>query len=183
MTRRVIKKLILLLLITGITTGAVVYFALMPLLQNIANNKDKLNGAQEDLGQLALETSVLQKASKNQENSDETFNKISSLWPNEKNISAFMVSLESLAKEEGLTISNVAITEPVVVQSKGKKKEPSPSKVLFTFEAEGSYGKVINLTKKLENFSRLTSVHDLKIIAKEADLVSIKVSGGIYYGR
>ena len=106
-------------------------------------------------------------------------NKAGLLWPDEKEVSAFIVDLENLANGLGLTLKNVSISENAVNNKNSSKKK----QIQFSFDTKADFAKNMAVIASLEKFSRFNSIRQISLNKDSDGLVMMKITGSIYYGQ
>lgn len=176
------KKYIILSALANIIIAILVFLVILPSSLSIADNKKAIAKSQNELDSIQRKTDDLKKIARSK-NTAEMLQKINSLWPNDKEISAFIINLENLAKEQSLTFDNLSIAE--IAKAKPKKSgenKSSSSDIQFSFSTSGGYDQVMTIIRKLESFSRFNAVSSIQMTRKDQTTVSMQITGLIYYG-
>jgi len=173
-----IKNITIQIIILLVSITSVLLFFIKPTINEIKSSKHSLKQKQTDLINSTEKYEALKKASKNEVSIAQIETKILGLYPDDKDISNFIINLEKLAKNENLTFNNLSISE---AKSSGKKAEASS--VQFDFNTSGSYQQINNIVKKLEQFARVNTINNLNLSIKGENDINLKVTGHIYYGK
>lgn len=195
------NKTALSILLYVIVLGTVAYFGLTPALNNLKSNREKLTEKQAELDNTHKKLESLQKASKNPElqKISETVN---TYWPDNLDVSYFIVQTENLAKNNNLIIENFSVEQPkatkttkksTIDESDDKKKSDSGEKTQsskktsmgtqFTFTTKSSYNSILSLIKDMEILPRYNSISMLSINGDQDGQVDLRLTGNIYYGK
>lgn len=175
-----IKSSILYLCLLVSMALLLIFFVVTPLVQNVRQNKKMLADKQALFISQEEKASLLKNMQKNPEVLKNKVGVIDSLWPNDKEVSSFIVDIENLANAKGITIKNVAISENVISKEKSKTKRSS---IQFSFDIKTDFDKDMAMIKSLEKFVRFNNLRQLNFSKDEEGLVSMKVTGLIYYGE
>jgi Tfp pilus assembly protein PilO len=151
---------------------------LIPFIQSIRENKEILSKKQTELLEKEEKILILKNWQKNSDKLKAKVEKINALWPNDKDVSKFIVDLENLANQENLTLRNVTVSESnSKSKSKNKRKE-----IQFSFDTKSDFGKDLATITQMERFSRFNTIKQINFNRDEEGLVTMKVTGTIYYG-
>lgn len=177
---KTIKNFIFFLIVFLIGGGLLVFFIIWPTTQNIAETKKAISKSENELLQAQTKYDNLRKISKS-ENTASMLTKITDLWPENKEISNFVISMENLAKSENLTFNNLSLSDIATKKTKGSKD--TSSKVQFSFTTEGQYTQIMSVIKKLEKFERYNTITNLAFTKKGDGNINATITGVIYYGK
>jgi Tfp pilus assembly protein PilO len=152
-------------------------FLIIPASTSIKQNQKLLTEKIERYTSQEKKISTLQSIQGKSEEQTSQLEKINSLWPDEKQVSNFIVDLENMANIENITLRNITISESA--NSKNKKD----SEIQFSFDTKTSFNQILNIIKNLEKFSRFNTIKQLGFANDSEGLISLKVTGSIYYGN
>lgn len=177
---------------------AVAFFALSPSINSLKSNRSKLASKQTTLDQTYKKMESLQKASKDPETFKRMSDTVQNYWPDNLDVSYFIVQTENLAKTDNLIIENFSVAEPKTTksakadttsddssgnQTTKTEKKSSVNSALFTFTSKAPYGSILNLIKGLEGLPRFNSVSMVSLSADEDNQINLRLTGNIYYGK
>lgn len=185
------KKLIIVFSILISISISVLIFLFVPLLNDYEQNKTLLTKKINEQNINFQKISYLQKTHKDSSNFQSTVNTVNDLWPNDGEISKFIVQAEGLTKEMNLVIDSFSIDEKGPVKktstdgegSQKKSTEAKEQKTQFTITAKASYPVFINFLKKMENLARLNSTSAIDLSILDGGNLNIRVVGNIFYGK
>lgn len=168
--------------IIGLAAFALLFaFVALPLTQTISQNKRTLDKKSQEYNALSEKYDTLKRTQENAAQTEAISNKVAGLWPDDKAVSNFIVSLDDLAILENLTFDNVSVVESAKANT--KDKGPKVSSVQFSLNTSGSFGIILDTLKKLEKFDRFNKITSVDLATKNDGMVSAKVNGEIYYGK
>jgi Tfp pilus assembly protein PilO len=176
------KNTLLYFILLVVLTVTLVIFFILPSVQDIKANKKVLAVKQSEFISKEEEITALKSAQKNPEELKDKITTINNLWPDDKTVSNFIVDLENLANSEGLTFNNVTVSE-AKTSTNSKSKTKKIQTISFSFDTKASFDQDISLINKLEKFSRFNSVDSISFSKDNEGLVTMKISGSIYYGQ
>lgn len=171
---------------------AIIIFALKPSIDGLEQNKKKIAASQTELNQIYDKLDYLQKISKNPDELKSTEKIVNNYWPDNSDISQFIVQTEDLAKSNNLILDNISIDENKKTssakkddskQSSSAKKSNSPSGSQFTFNLQAPYQSILTFIKGMETLPRFNSISSISLNGTEESGINMRLSGTIYYGK
>lgn len=169
-------------IIIGLTAfGLLLGFVALPLAKNIGQNKRALDKKGQEYNNLQERFEVLRKTHQDAEQTQAIYNKVTGLWPDDKDVSNFIVSLEDLAISQSLTFDSVSIVENV--KASKKTADSKTVGVQFSFNTSGSFGQILETLRRLEKFERFNEISSVELTTKSDGAISAKVNGEVYYGK
>jgi len=179
-----IKTSLLYLLLVCSLTAILIIFVTLPTVTSIRENKKTLSAKQTEFVSNEEKVSILRGLQKNQDSLTARIDKINSLWPDQSEVSNFIVNLENISAFENINLKNIAMSEPKTAASnstasKAKKKKS----VQFSFDTQASFAQNLAIIKNMERLSRFNSIKQLNLTRGEDDVVFMKITGNIYYGQ
>lgn len=171
---------------------SVVFFGLLPAIRSLKGNEDKLAKKQTELNQTYQKIETLQKDSKHPEEFSKISETVNNYWPDNLNVSQFIVQTEEMAKNNGLIIENFSVEEPKTVKpaptsnktdSASKTAKKAPDGAQFTFTSKTTYNVVLNLIKSMENIARFNTVSMINLSGDQDGQIDMRLTGKIYYGK
>jgi len=176
-----IKKVIFTTIIGLAAFGLLFAFVALPLTQNIGQHKRTLDKKSLEYSSLQERYETLKRTHENAAQTEAIYNKVTGLWPDGKEVSNFIVSLENLAISQSLTFDNVSIVESA--KASPKTADSKVAGVQFSFNTSGSFSVMLETLRKLEKFERFNNVSSVDLATKSDGTISAKVNGEIYYGK
>ena len=176
-----IQKIIFATVIGLASFGLLFAFVALPLTQNISQNKKNLAKKSQEYSNLQESYETLKKTHENAAETENIYKKVIGLWPDDKDVSNFIVSLEDLAIGGSLTFDNVSIVESQKVSKKADSSKATG--IQFSFNTSGSFGAILETLRKLEKFERFNNISLVDLSTKSDGAISAKVSGEVYYGK
>lgn len=174
----------------------VTIFALKPSIDGLKQNKQKVAAKQTELNQIYDKLDYLQKISKNSKDFESTEKIVNNYWPDNSDISQFIVQTEDLAKNNSLVLDNISINEVKKTktsttkgeaddskQSSAAKKSTAPNGLQFTFNLRTPYSSILSLIKGMETLPRFNSISSINLSGTEDGNINMKLTGMIYYGK
>lgn len=167
-----------------ILSALTLFFFILPQYNNFQHNKNKLNDLQQKTAQNSSKIAALKASSTNPTYLDKVYKNVNNLWPDNLNVSEYIVQVEGLAKDSNLLIDSFSIEEQkntsistVPVDKKNKQVGTS-----FTLSFKSGYGDFIGFLVKMENMARLNSINSLNI-SSDSENLSINITGSIFNGK
>ena len=170
------KKNIIVFIIYLLVFASLTVLFLMPTIKNIKDNKKMLAEKQLEFCQVSDEVSTLQKTKKDNSEVKTMFDTVNGYWPDNQDISQFMVQTEGLANKLNIVIENFAITQPAT-------KDKKSNSIQFNFTAKAPYPTVIELLRNMESLARFNTISSINLNLDNDGRVSASVIGYIYYGK
>lgn len=188
------------MLIFGIT----IFWFTAPTLSSLAVNKKAFYDKQAELNLIYQKTDALRSAQKKQDQYKEAVDRVATWWPDNQDISKFIIQTEEMAKKNNTVISNFSISQPVAVkkpieeeketkdaksdaasQATNKKTPAKPVKKSsqFNFSYQSTYPVAHSILEAMEGFDRYNTVDSVNMIVNEKQEVSTSLVGRIYYGN
>lgn len=161
---------------------ALVFFVLMPSLQNLRQNQTSLAEKQAVLTEKQTTLASLEKLNKNIGEFNMVYDNINNLWPDTTNVSGFIVQVEGLAKEQNIVIDNFSVDEANSSKKEGSD-DISKGGTGFTLTAKSTYPVFFDFLTKLQSMARLNSITKISLGQETGDSLSINITGKIYYGE
>lgn len=182
-----IKKIIMPLILLVSLYAIIVFLVLLPAIGSISESKIVLSKRTAELQTIENKINVLKQTGSDKEKTDTILATVSELWPDNKDVSTFIISLENMAKNQGLTFNNVSISEPAKTSSTEgsdtKSATLNKNSVQFAFDTSGNYDQIDQIVKSLENFERFDSITSVTLSATTGSNLNAKFTGLIYYGK
>lgn len=176
------KKIIFITIIGLAAFGLLFSFVALPMAKNISQNEKTLAKKSQEYSNLQERYEALKKTHENADQTQAIYDKVAGLWPDDKSVSNFIVSLDDLALNKSLTFDNVTIVENTQTVKKTADSSKNTS-VQFSFTTSGSYSQILETLKSLEKFERFNKISSVDLTAKDDGVISAKVSGEVYYGK
>ena len=174
-----IKTTILYLVFLIALIGILLSLLILPVIGSINDRKSVLLKQQNDFKSQEQRSILLKTMQKDSTEFQMKVNKAGLLWPDEKEVSAFIVDLENLANALGLNLKNVSISENAVNNKNSSKKK----QIQFSFDTKADFAKNMAVIASLEKFSRFNSIRQISLNKDNDGLVMMKITGSIYYGQ
>lgn len=171
-----IKKTIFAIVLILATFGLVLGFVIFPTLANIQKNKDVIGKKEAEIKAVDKKIQALSRANQKSSDLEEIIKKTNGLWPDDKSVSNFIVSLEDLAKSGELTFDSLSMSEKTNAKSK-------TNSIRFSFDTAGRYDQIFGTVSKLEKFDRFNTIDSLSLNTDEQGKISARFIGSIYYGK
>ncbi|MFA4995947.1 MAG: type 4a pilus biogenesis protein PilO [Patescibacteria group bacterium] len=162
---------------------AITIFALKPSIDGLKQNNKKITSSRTELNQIYDKLDYLQKISKNPDDLKSTEKIVNNYWPDNSDISQFIVQTEDLAKSNSLVLDNISINEIKNAQTSSTKKNSSPNGSQFTFNTRTSYSSLLNFIKGMETLARFNSISSIDLNGTEEGTINMRLTGKIYYGK
>ncbi|MCL5410683.1 MAG: hypothetical protein M1324_02375 [Patescibacteria group bacterium] len=170
---------------------AIIIFALSPSIASLKQNKQKMAENQSKLNETYDKLNSLQKTNKHPEELKSAEDTVNKSWPDNSDISQFIVQTEGLAKSNSLILENLSIEESKkqkVASStddkdSAKKKNTAPTGTQFTFSLKAPYSSILNFLKGMETLPRFNSLSLINLSGNEDATISVRLTGNIYYGK
>ena len=173
------KKIYIIIAVFVLIYIIIIALFLIPSINNLKNNKVSLSQKQNELNENYSKITSFQKIAKNPEEFNLIIQTPHNYWPDESNISDFIVQTEGLANEVELIINNFSIEDS---SNSGKKPEKKNESTEFSISAKTGYSNIFNLIKNMEELARLNSISSISLSATDED-ISLKMTGQIYHGK
>lgn len=189
------KKTIIVASIYIVIFMAVIIFALDPALSSLKQNKQKVADGQSKLDTTYVKLNALQKVDKHPDQFKATSDVVNNYWPDNLDVSYFLVQTENLAKGNNLIMENFSVEEvkkPVTVKESDTGKsdgaaKTAPKKVengaQFTLSTTTSYLSILNFIKGMEILPRFNTISLVNLSGTEDGNVNMRLTGKIYYGK
>lgn len=184
MSNNLKKKLFILLIFVLIFLGICFTFVI-PTTDNIIQNKKILAEKQVELIQLSKKVDVLLNTSKHPEEFSKISNTASNYWPQDQDVSKFIVQTEGLANSKGTVIENLSIAPQASKKKNDNKKLPAYQKfdsVQFSFSIKSNYDTLKDIIENMETLARYNILTSISLNLDEEGLVSTNITGNIFYG-
>jgi len=172
---------------------ALIIFALNPSINSLKQHKQKLADSQNKLDETYLKLNSLQKIDKHPEEFKATSEVVNNLWPDNLDISRFIVQTENLAKTNNIILENFSVDEikntakstakdsdSETAKSEKKKTETGTQ---FTFSMQSPYNSTLSFIKGMETLSRFNSISSINLSGNDSGIISMRLTGSIYYGK
>jgi len=190
------KKTLINLAVFALLFFGVIFFVLMPTYQRYTQDKSTDAKKKNIVEENNTKINSLQKIAKNSDEFEKIYQNVSNLWPDNPNVSEFMVQIEGLAKDTGLVIDSFSIEEQkTITPTKAKSSDTDDNATAtkstkttantgtkFTMTSKSEYSNVMDLILRMETLARLNAVSSINISAAGPSL-SINIVGHIYYGK
>lgn len=190
------KKTLINLAVFALLFFGVIFFVLMPTYQRYTQDKSTDAKKKNIVEENNTKINSLQKIAKNSDEFEKIYQNVSNLWPDNLNVSEFMVQIEGLAKDTGLVIDSFSIEEQkTITPTKAKSSDTDDNATAtkstkttantgtkFTMTSKSEYSNVMDLILRMETLARLNAVSSINISAAGPSL-SINIVGHIYYGK
>lgn len=173
--KSLVLYLILLLTLLCLTT----FFVVFPLISTIREDKKQLAETQLEYNDDENKAIALRSLEKNKDNLEAKADQIDKLWPDDKEVSNFIVDLENLANSQSVTLKNVAIGEATSSAKNDKKNK----QIQFSFDTKASFDQNLTIIRNMEKFSRFNSLSQINFSKDSDGLIIMKIAGLIYYGQ
>lgn len=168
------KILLLVTLILGLS-ALLVFFVILPANKNISEHKAVITRFQTESASKEAKLSLLRKY-KNSETMKEMTDKLDELWPENKNVSSLIISLDDLSKNHNTTFNNLSVAEKAIEKNK-------ESSIQFSFSTKTDYPTLLSIIKSLENFDRFNKANQIDMALSNDGLITLQFNGEIYYGK
>lgn len=167
-----------------ILSALTLFFFILPQYNNFQHNKNKLNDLQQKTAQNSSKIAALKASSTNPTYLDKVYKNVNNLWPDNLNVSEFIVQIEGLAKDSNLVIDSFSIEEQknATSNTKSANQKNKPTGTAFTLSFKSGYGDFIGFLVKMENMARLNSINNLSINSDSENL-TINITGSIFNGK
>lgn len=165
-----------------LTMSILTFFAIKPTAETILILQKQLTEQEQILDKITEKSGSLSLGKKNYDNLDADVKlKISSYIPDSVNLGTIIRSLEDTAKIYDASISALQF-QPLTIPAKEADHIGTISEMLFIFNAQGNYPKLISLLQKLMTSSRLISIDSVSISkTSEGDSLLMSLSGKAFY--
>ncbi len=193
---RVFKKIIITASIYLVIFIAVIVFALNPSINSLKQNKQKVVSNQNKLDQTYLKLNTLQKIEKHPEEFKAARGMVNNSWPDNLDISHFIVQTENLAKNNSIILENLSVAEIKKSSVKSAPKEDGGSEkattekkkdaetgTQFTFGLQAPYSSVLSFIKGMETLPRFNSISLINLSGDDTGIINLRMTGSIYYGK
>jgi hypothetical protein len=180
------KKYIFYFIFIILGFAAVTYFFTLPAMENVRANKIVFEKKQTELQNLYAKVDILEKASKDSSGYNKIISTINNYWPDNQEISTFIIQTEELAKAEGIVLENFSITQITSDQKKADaktSKTTAKSYVKFSFSTKSTYPVAYDLLKNMEILARFNSINQISLTLDQDNAVNTTLTGEIYYGK
>ena len=195
------EKIFVKLLLSFGLAGMVIWFGLLPQIKTFNARQNTLNEKQYNLNQHKDKLAILENTKKNWNPTQEMIDRVDKMWPDQDNVSDFIVQLEAMAQKNGVILNSLSITESIVKETKstgtetkeeegtGKNSDAATPKTQakteagtkFSFDTSASYNTLTQIMLDLENFPRFNSLDTLTIgRSSNTDGLSLKINGQFY---
>ena len=173
--------------------GGLIYFVFMPALSRLKQNKATFDQKQQVLRNNYDKIESLQKIEKNPKEFDTLSTAVNELWPDNQDISKFIVQIESVAKDSNLVIDNFSVVESTVKKQKAtddsgnasssNTKTKTDTGTKFSLAVKSPYSNIIDLIGKMETMARLNAISSIDMNYIDESTINLKLTGGVYYGK
>lgn len=158
---------------------AITIFAfLIPSINNLKKAKAEISEKQLKVTKNQSDIDYLNKLKNDPANFTQLYNNATNYWPDDPDISKFLIQTEALAKDIGIVIETVSINDKI--NDKSGKPLPQNS---FTLSFKSDYPGALQFIKKLENMARFNSENSIQLTQGDQDNLSTQITGYIYYGK
>jgi len=186
MTDSLKRKILLLIGVLGLFIGAL-FFVVSPTLANISQNKKILSEKQVELKTLSSKVDTLQNITKHPEEFKTINDTVTNYWPDNQDISKYIVQTEGLATAKNSVLENFSVTP----QSSTKKKNDNKKvlayqtfdSVQFSFSVKSHYTTVKEIIESMESLARYNTLSSINLILNEDGLINASFIGNIFYGK
>lgn len=178
---KTIKSMLLYLSLLVIMTALLLAFILLPLISNIKVGKQQLAEKQTKYNDEENRVVTLKSLEKNKDDLQTKIDRINNLWPDDKEVSNFIVNLEGLANQQNITLKNVAISEST--SSSASKSDKKVKKIQFSFDTQTTFNQNLAIIKSMEKFSRFNAISQINFTKDNDGSILMKITGSIYYGQ
>ena len=155
-----------------------IFLFLIPFYKNLSKTKSDIAEKQNQFSQNQSNIAYLTKLSSDQASFDKLYNSANGYWPDDAEVSKFLIQTDGLATDLGLVIQTVSINDKV----NGKDGKPLPEKG-FTLSFSADYPTTLQFLKKLENMARFNSENSIGLTLGDQNNLSAQITGFIYYGK
>lgn len=165
-----------------LTMSILTFFAIKPTVETIIVLQKQLTEQKQILDKITEKSSSLSLGKKNYDNLDADAKlKISSFIPDSVSLNTIIKNLEDTAKIYDASVSALQI-QPLTIPAKTEEHIGTISEMLFIFNAQGDYPKLISLLQKLMTSSRLISIDSVSIsTTSEGGSLLMSLSGKAFY--
>jgi Tfp pilus assembly protein PilO len=155
-----------------------IFVFLVPATNNLKKTKTEFSEKQSKLLENQNNITYLNKLKDDPANFDQLYNNTVNYWPDNSDVSKFLIQTEGLAKDLGIVIQTVSINDKIM----DKNNKPLPQNS-FTLSFNASYPTTLQFIKKLENLARFNSENSIQLTLGDQDTLSTQLTGYIYYGK
>lgn len=198
-------KLIIKSAIYLVLFAALVLFAIIPTLNRFNKNKIDLSDRNQKLVTAQNDFETLIKLRKDDATREDVKKNVTTYLPDEKSTTDFVVKIESLSQETGITVPALTTVEPKTQTKTAKatsdetddtkaaaaaketttKTTPAQNSVEFSLSFSNSYEKVAEFISRMNSMLRLNSLESISIsnYNPENGTLDFQTKGKIYYGK
>lgn len=193
---QVFKKIIITAGVYLVIFIAVIVFALNPSINSLKQNKQKISNNQNKLDETYNKLNTLQKIEKHPEEFKAATDMVNNSWPDNLDISHFIVQTENLAKNNSIILENLSVAEAKKSSAKSAPKEDGDSEkavsekkktadtgTQFTFGLQAPYSSVLSFIKGMETLPRFNSISLINLSGNDTGDINLRMTGSIYYGK
>ena len=183
------KKIIIFFIIYLLILASVIFLFFMPQISNLKKDRQAFLDKQQELDQGKARLTSLQKINSKKDEFKTTSDTINTYLPDNLEISRFVVQIEGLAKDLGITVDNFSIEEKAATNTKNdSSKDSKDSKnketgTKFSLSAKAPYPSIISFIKKMEGLARFHSISSINLSVSENGAVDFNTTGYLYYGK
>lgn len=190
------KRSLLLTAVYLLLSLAVLIFGFMPTMSKLKQTKNGIASEQKKQNDNHNKISTLQKIDHNPGEFNKTSQIVDNFWPDDLNISQFIVQAEDLAKSNNVILENFSVSEsktknakkPATEDEKDKtakssKNTKTNSEVSFNLTSLAGYSTILEFIKGMETLPRFNAITSLDLNGTEDGHVNLKLNGKIYYGK
>ena len=193
------KKITLIVTISLIAMALIWFFITKSAIESYYQNKSAYDKKQDDLLTIYDKIEILQKNSKSSTNSANVISQVALLWPDNVDVSKFIVQTEELAKQKNFVIENFTISEKKITSNKSTssssdsdssdsdakaKAAKSTTITQYSFNVNTTYENALDIIKSMERLARFNAITTFNISGQESNnTVNLNITGKLYYGK
>lgn len=186
--------------------AALIFFAILPTLNKYNNNKIELADQKQKLETAQNDFETLIKLRKDDAEREDIKKNVTTYLPDEKSTTDFVVKIESLSQELGITVPALSTIEPKAPTkavaaddssnakttdataketTTASKTTASQNSVEFSLNFSNSYEKIFEFISRMNTMLRLNSLESINIsnYNTENGSIDFQTKGKIYYGK
>lgn len=179
------KKAIVLLAIYLIAILGIGFFITYPAIKQIQKNKASLFSKQKQLKELYAKVDTLEKINKDPEAFGLIYNTVQGYWPDNQDVSSFMIQTEGMAESKQVVMENFSVTQTTADKKNeaGKKSAINKSNLGFSFSVKSGYPTILSIVQSMETLARYNSIKSINFNLTGDSTVSTVITGNVYYGK